>query len=234
MISNTTSSQNAALSFLKTAISNVQRQPVQTQSPSTVMDPDAAQKFRDEQARLKQTIQQLQAAKTESNAEKKEAARQKIERLKAQIQALRMMTGGDPKAVAKQAARLSRELASAAREYASASSGGAVSIPTATAPVTAENVSPENAKSVTPVPTIQAGTESTLSPNEEDANFAREARRLLNELKKMVQDAKEKMKAENNDTRAADQNLSDAAGSINAISMGSIAMPAGVSVSLVT
>lgn len=236
MTINALSQQNATLSFLKTAINIAQRQNQATQpdTPSTVLDSSQAQSFRDEQARLKQTLQQLQAAKTESNEQKQEAARQKIERLKAQIQALRMMAGGDPKTLARQAARLSRELASAAREYASASGGANVAAPAATAPVATETATADGTTTA-PAAIAPTSTPSTISgTSEEDANFSREARRMMNELKRMVRDAKEKMKTDNNDTHDAEKSLADTANALNAIAIGNIAMPPGASVSLLT
>lgn len=66
----------------------------------------------------KQTIDQLRSGKARAGESRKAAAREKIERIKEQIKMLKTM-GGDPKAVAKQIARLAKELAAASREYAS-------------------------------------------------------------------------------------------------------------------
>ena len=73
-------------------------------------------------AKNKETQLQLETLKRQSDpAEARKArAREKIEQIKKQLEALRMLANIDPEAAARQAARLSRELAAAVREYASA------------------------------------------------------------------------------------------------------------------
>lgn len=61
---------------------------------------------------------------------RKARARQKIEEIKKQLEALRVLAAVNPEAAARQAARLSRELATAVKEYASA--GGVTSSLTGT------------------------------------------------------------------------------------------------------
>lgn len=72
------------------------------------------------------TLSMLNETMKNQKASRKASAAEKVERLKKQIQALRMMAGvGDPKSVARQAARLAKELASAVKEY----SGDGASMP---------------------------------------------------------------------------------------------------------
>ncbi len=78
-------------------------------------------------------------------------AKQRLQQLLAQVKMLRMM-GGDPKAVAKEAARLAKEIGSAAKDYtAGADSGVTVSTPTtATAPAaTPASTDPQLSSDVT-------------------------------------------------------------------------------------
>lgn len=139
--------QNTALSLLQSAgPSSVQPPKTAAQKKisqeDTILasldktDPDKAKAFRAEQEQLRQTIEQLQASKSKASSDRKEAARQKIQQIKAQIQALRLMAATDPKAAARQAAHLARELASAAKEYANAGGGSDAAASTSTASAT--------------------------------------------------------------------------------------------------
>jgi len=135
---NAFSSQTVALSFVKTAADSVRswNASVQKDRPTTLFtlieksDPEKAEELRKEQAQVRELIEQLRSSQKDANERRKEAARQKVERLKAEIAALRMMASSDPEAVARQAARLARELSAAAKEYAAAG-GSANSITTA-------------------------------------------------------------------------------------------------------
>jgi hypothetical protein len=69
----------------------------------------AASPFAAEQEKLRQTLAQLENAKTDINEQRKEAAREKIARIKARLAALRL-AGGDPKKIAREARRLLDEL----------------------------------------------------------------------------------------------------------------------------
>jgi len=73
----------------------------------------------------KRVLSQLQSSHSNINEQRKAAAQQKVDQLKARIQMLRMMAAVNPEAAAKMAKQLARELASAAKEYAAASGGGA-------------------------------------------------------------------------------------------------------------
>lgn len=76
----------------------------------------------EKRAENKETQLQLESLKRQSDPSevRKARAQQKIDQIKKQLEALRMLANIDPEAAARQAARLSRELASAVREYASA------------------------------------------------------------------------------------------------------------------
>jgi hypothetical protein len=69
----------------------------------------------------KQAINQWGNITQEINQSRKAFAAEVLRRVKEQIRIMMMLTGGDPKARARQIAILARELAAAAREYASAS-----------------------------------------------------------------------------------------------------------------
>lgn len=311
---NTVQSPNLALSLLKGALSGRQNSAqAESKELNSILalleqkDPAKADAFRREQAALKQTISQLQSSRTDQSEQRKEAARQKIEQLKAQIQALRMMAAANPKAAARQAARLARELASAAKDYDGAGGGG-VSMPTipAAAPATATTATAATAASATtgtetaaasaaeaaaPVPVIaaepatdiSASTESAAAPDvtsaeiqadelagdvteeqaadkpvalsqdeiksaineankqlgaaQADSDFAREARRLMNELKMIIKAAKEKMQADgdtkdNADIARAETALREMEQSLNEITAGALSTTVTVSINL--
>ena len=86
-------------------------------------DPDKAAALRKEQALVKQILQQIESSRTDVDRQRKAAARERVERLKAEIAFLRLLVNINPAAAARQAARLARELSSAAGEYANAASG---------------------------------------------------------------------------------------------------------------
>lgn len=71
-----------------------------------------------------EALNTLTRAVSSQKQQRKAAAKAKVERLKAELDNLRLMSGGDPKAVARRAAQIARELASAAKEYAASGSSG--------------------------------------------------------------------------------------------------------------
>lgn len=73
--------------------------------------------------KAQQAADTLKQAVTNGSRERKAAAQQKIDRLKQELLNLKMM-GGDPKAIARQAARIAQELGAAAKEYSAAGGGG--------------------------------------------------------------------------------------------------------------
>lgn len=83
-------------------------------------DPEKAKQAEERMNALQDTLRQMQQMRQDQDAARKEAARQKLARIKAQIQALKLSASGDPKANARQLARLARELQQAARDYSGA------------------------------------------------------------------------------------------------------------------
>jgi len=140
----------------------------------------------EKRAQNKETQLQLETLKRQSDpAEARKArAREKIEQIKKQLEALRMLANIDPEAAARQAARLSRELASAVREYASAGGDTGALSGTSAAPSAdaaagtgaesgGSDASPAAASGVTAVPTGSAtGEGDTAGP---DASQTQEA-----------------------------------------------------------
>jgi hypothetical protein len=177
MMINAFSSQTVALSFVKTAADNVRswNASVQKDHPTTLFtlleksDPEKAEALRKEQAQVRELIEQLRSSQKDVNERRKEAARQKVERLKAEIAALRMMASSDPEAVARQAARLARELSAAAKEYAAAG-GSANSITTAVSIGPTTPTVAESTQTATSVPTdtkTVADTQSAKSAHQD-------------------------------------------------------------------
>lgn len=92
---------------------------------------------KDKAASADEPVRQAQAALNaikQSNAARKQQrkaeAKAKLERLKKELDALKLMGGGDPKAVARRAAQIARELATTAKEYAAASGKAGLALPT--------------------------------------------------------------------------------------------------------
>jgi hypothetical protein len=93
---------------------------------------------------------------------RKARARQKIEEIKKQLEALRVLAAVNPEAAARQAARLSRELATAVKEYASA--GGDTSSLTGTeAPNIDDAGAPAPADAQATRTATEAATETTTA-----------------------------------------------------------------------
>ncbi|MGE5547166.1 MAG: hypothetical protein ACM33T_09725 [Solirubrobacterales bacterium] len=101
--------------------------PVRARSQDGVPDTDtageAADSDRDSAAR--QALDAIKQAKRDLKAQRKAAAREKIERIKRQIDALRRFAVGNPKAIAREAARLARQLGGAVAEVAAQAKPGA-------------------------------------------------------------------------------------------------------------
>lgn len=74
-------------------------------------------------------LRQLKQANAQRSGERKAAAKQKVERLKKEMEMLRMFgSAGDPKGLAKQAARIARELKQAVGEYMGTGGGKPVDV----------------------------------------------------------------------------------------------------------
>jgi hypothetical protein len=76
----------------------------------------ADQKLQD----LKGAVQTLKTITVSASSQQKSAAAAKLEALKQRLKMLRMMSGGDPKALARAAAQLAKEIGQAAKDYAAA------------------------------------------------------------------------------------------------------------------
>ncbi len=225
--------------------------------------PEKGKALRAHQEQLKNVLSMVESSREDEEAARKEAAKQKIERLKAQIRALKMLAGGDPKVVARQAARLAQELSSAVREYSGSGGAGGVfsagdATPTITAAPAADASGAAQAQAAaaqaqseagsTAAATEASGTEASVSADAQaakseaeqaaqeakgeeqspaaiakeelnqkisslnetlagakaDQEFANEARKLMNDLKNIVKNAKLKMQQENKDGNNSD------------------------------
>lgn len=94
----------------------------------------AAEKVR----RAQDALDALKQNNAVRKQQRKAAAREKIERLKKELEMLRMSGGlGDPKAIARRAKQIARELGAAAKEYAAAGGGGGGGGVTSSEPVSA-------------------------------------------------------------------------------------------------
>lgn len=123
--------------------------------------------------RSKEALNTLKQANASQKQQRKGAAKAKVDRLKKELENLRLW-GGDPKAVARRAAQISRELASAAKEYASsggraglglADAGGAGDAQGATGAQDAEQAAGEaEASSDAAMAEAQAGQAGTPEP----------------------------------------------------------------------
>ncbi len=85
-------------------------------------DPAKADFLKKQIDEANEVITQLRSSKSNMAKSAKAAAEEKVRRIKEEMKILRMM-GGDTKMIAKQIAQLSKELAVAAREYASGAAG---------------------------------------------------------------------------------------------------------------
>lgn len=113
----------ALLNFIRSAT----RQPGSNAAPIDAAPVDAGPRSADRSKRAQDAIEALNTltrAVSSQKQQRKAAAKAKVERLKAELDNLRLMSGGDPKAVARRAAQIARELASAAKEYAASGSSG--------------------------------------------------------------------------------------------------------------
>jgi hypothetical protein len=165
--------------------------------------PEKGKALRAHQEQLKNVLTQLESSRTNAESERKEAAKQKIERLKAQIRALKMLAGGDPKVVARQAARLAQELSAAVREYSGAGGSGGVfsagdTTPTITAAPAAGASGGAQAQAVASqaqADASSAGAETAVASGGE-ASANADAQAAKSEAEQAAQDAKNAEQAE--------------------------------------
>lgn len=92
-------------------------------------------------------LKQLESSRTEMSEQRKAAAAEKVQRIKQKLQMLRLLASINPKAAAKQAAQLSRELAQAVREYSGGDTTTSLTQPAANAGAAVTSVSAQTADS---------------------------------------------------------------------------------------
>jgi hypothetical protein len=141
------------------------------------MTPEQQAKYKQAQAGLQQTLQQLKTSTQNSNAERKANAAQKIAQIKAQLQMVRLMAATDPKAAARMAAQLSRELAAAVREYTGSSGGAdvgasAANASSANSPVVDDAVVTEDSNTAGSTTTVTATTSEETTKTDDTAPSA--------------------------------------------------------------
>lgn len=96
------------------------------ETAKTEAEKAAAEKVR----RAQDALDAMKQANAARKQQRKAAAREKIDRLKKELEVLRMTSGlGDPKAIARRAKQIARELGAAAKEYAAAGGGGGGTTP---------------------------------------------------------------------------------------------------------
>lgn len=97
-------------------------------TPQNAKDAEASTALEEKRRKSDEVLRQLKHATDSMKHDRKAAAQQKVERLKRELENLRRFSGGDPKAIARQAARIARELGQAAKEYSSAGGGASMGV----------------------------------------------------------------------------------------------------------
>lgn len=114
-------------------------------APKSAKEAEAAKVLQEKREKSDELLRTLTQMTDGMKRERKAAAAQKVERLKKELENLRKFSGGDPKLIARQAARIARELGAAAKEYASAGGGAAAAGATPSAPSEANAATPAGA-----------------------------------------------------------------------------------------
>lgn len=104
-----------------------------TVTPANAKEGEAAKAAEEKRQRTDELLRMLSQRKSDVARERKAAAAQKVERLKRELELLRLFSG-DPKSIARQAARIARDLGAAAQDYSRASGGADLGAPTPSAP----------------------------------------------------------------------------------------------------
>jgi hypothetical protein len=186
------------------------------------LDPEKAKKAEEIKAVLNNALQTIKNSKTDYKAQAKAEATARIARVKEQLKMLRQMAGMDPKMVARVAAQLAKELASAVKAYKAAGGTDAAVSSAPSAPV-ASAAAPEAAKAPDAEVNIEAGSEpvvNTAIPAEtakaaqsyektqnqaidpdgkseekaKDRAFLKDAREILEELKGWIKTQRARLK----------------------------------------
>ncbi len=228
------SSQSSVVTLLKSASSNTNTQNQGLLDSSTSKgnalvellekaNPEKAAEVRKEQEQANSIIARLEASRVDLQDRIKAAAADKLAEIKEQIAVLKLTGSGNPEATARQVARLAKELAGAASDYANASayagdvlSSSALaeglapgqSITVTTTEVTEVTVStltfdiPAKGEDGQAGGIVQAAERQIAELNQKldeskaDKKFLDEARRLLDELKSIASAAREKLEQE--------------------------------------
>lgn len=141
------------------------------------LDPEKEREFQNSKAVLNQTLAAMKNSKNQIGQQKKAMAQDKITRIKEAIKNLKQMSFMDKKAVARMAARLARELASAIKEYASAgatyteiSSASAQASPVQTSPAHAEPVQAAPVQAEANTEAVQTETDAATEAAQAEKN----------------------------------------------------------------
>lgn len=151
--------RGAPLSFMRT----LSKPPAQRAMAE--LDPEVAKRLKEAREQASQASKTLDSAKIDVAEQRKSAAKAKLELIKRSLRTLTMM-GGDAKTMAREGARLARELAAAVKEYAAAGGSGGASAPapagaaTAAAPTSADGKAAPATPDAEAAPAAEARTES--------------------------------------------------------------------------
>lgn len=129
-------------------------------------DPELAKKTAETTQNLKNVLASLKTGKIDLSAQRKQAAVEKVARIKQAIQALKLSAFVDPKIVARIAARLSKELAQAVKDYADAGGKSSdISVPdTSSTPSDQTAKTPDSADQ-----NVSAATDTAAQPSADPA-----------------------------------------------------------------
>lgn len=176
----------------------------------------------DERTRAEQaTLDRLTHAIDDMRRSRKSAAAEEVARLKKQLELLRLLGATNPQAMARELARLAKELGAAARSYAGTDGIGAMDAPpsppggadaAATDTATTETAAPTAAAAVTPPPAEPARpavveavmhaygkAQAVFDQQQADARFAADVRGLYAQLKMLFDEARKRADAEHKD-----------------------------------
>lgn len=173
-------------------------------SRTATVDPETAKRLEDKKREAEEAASALEQAVKQMRSDRKSAALEKLARIKEELRIMRMM-GADAKSLA----RVARDLGAAAKEYASGMSMTQASGESASAAnsQTEQAASSESdAAAVTPTAQdkdeqVKAAALAQFAANGQAANerqgdqyFAIEAKRLLQEIKNLLEREKAKAK----------------------------------------
>lgn len=166
-------------------------------------NPEQAKSLREKLAESNKILEQMKSSRMDLGERQKASARQKIAEIKAKLQMLQMMARINPEAAAKQIKKLSKELAAAVRQYASAGGSGIApsssASPAAPASTDGVTVSSDVATGVTP-PTTDSSpapntVETTPLPAEEAQNALPTEETFENNFKSSIREQIEKLES---------------------------------------